>query len=535
MENANLSNTASQDKHLERFNSVNSSQTDTIVAEPRVAHTGRYMSGNEIIIPERSIYSDLASTVSHSVSSLSLYEKEKISSDATNSLANEKTHECSDSESSIDEKSYNETEDDFPEGGLEAWLVVLGSFCGFVPCFGLMNIGGVIESYVQDNQLQNQFSSTIGWIFSLNFFITFSSCIFSGTYFDRNGFKTPVMVGTVLHVAGIFALANSSEYWHFIITYSILCGLANGILMSPLMGAPAHFFKRKRGTATALATVGGSVGGGLFPLMLRKFFSMEKSGVEDYGFMWGIRTLGFIDLVLLCAAIILGKERLPHVIDVPKENESRFKHILRVYLLQSLDIKAFKDIKYLFCVAGTVLGELSLTCAITYYSSYVMSQGISQSDSYMLIMTINLVGIPGRWVPGILSDIVGRFNIAIITLTSLSLVMFIGWLPFGTNLKNMYVISVLYGFFSGSIFSLLPVCCGQISKTEEFGRRYSTMYFVVSFITLAGIPISGAIIGDQSAANYRNYVIFSATACLSSAICYAISRTYSVGFKWKKF
>lgn len=456
---------------------------------------------------------------------------------SSNHLVREQTHDGGDSEESsiIDEKAYTEEDDDFPEGGRAAWLVVFGSFCGFVPCFGLMNIGGVIENYIQNHQLRDQSSSSIGWIFSLMFFICFSSCIFSGTYFDRNGFKPPIVLGTLLHVAGIFGLANSTKFWHFIITFSILCGLANGILMSPLMGAPAHFFKAKRGTATALATVGGSVGGGLFPLMLRKFFSMEQAGVSDYGYMWGIRTLGFIDLVLLCVAVALGRERLPHVVDPPRENESRVRHVFRVYLLQSLDLKAFLDKKYFFCVLGTVLGELSLTSAITYYSSYAMSQGISQSDSYMLIMAINLVGIPGRWVPGFLSDVVGRFNIAIITLTSLSLIMFIGWLPFGTNLRNMYAISILYGFFSGSIFSLLPVCCGQISKTEEFGRRYSTMYFVVSFVTLAGIPITGAIIGNKSTANYQHYVIFSAATCLASAICYIISRAYCVGFKLVKF
>lgn len=557
MENELQSNTASSKNINYIINqSNNSAEIDSIITRPQpAARSDSSFSVNKYnnyddesedainITPIRSVSSfDFKSTLSASpsTSSLTLNKKDKdglTHFNSTNALVGEKTHEQSDSDESTlnDEKAYNEEEDDFPEGGRQAWLVVFGSFCGFVPCFGLMNIGGVIENYIQDHQLKEESSSTIGWIFSLMFFICFSSCIFSGTYFDRNGFKAPIVVGSLLHVAGIFSLANCTKYWHFIIAFSILCGLANGILMSPLMGAPAHFFKRKRGTATALATVGGSVGGGLFPLMLRKFFSMSKEGVNDYGYMWGIRTLGFIDLALLCVAVTLGKERLPHVVDAPRANESRFRHILRVYLLQSLDVKAFADMKYFFCVFGTVLGELSLTSAITYYSSYAMSQGISQSDSYMLIMTINLVGIPGRWVPGFLSDVVGRFNIAIITLTSLSLIMFIGWLPFGTNLRNMYAISVLYGFFSGSIFSLLPVCCGQISKTEEFGRRYSTMYFVVSFVTLAGIPITGAIIGNKSVENYQHYVIFSAATCLASAICYVISRAYCVGFKLVKF
>ena len=150
-------------------------------------------------------------------------------------------------------------------------------------------------------------------------------------------------------------------------------------------------------------------------------------------------------------------------------------------------------------------------------------------------MIINVCGIPGRWVPGYLSDKFGRFNVAIATLLTLFIVMFVGWLPFGTNLTNMYVISALYGFCSGNVFSLLPVCCGQISKTEEFGKRYSTMYFVVAFGTLVGIPITGAIISNKTTADYQHYIIFCGLATFVSAVCYIISRAYCVGFKWVRF
>ena len=455
-----------------------------------------------------------------------------VSSDTTISgnLVNEKEDEEDSGFVSGDDDPY-----EYPEGGLRAWIVVFGCFCGFVACFGILNVISVIENYISDHQLSNESSSSIGWIFSLMLFMCFGSCIISGTYFDRNGFFLPVFVGTIMHVGGLLAAAQSTKIWHFILALSLVCGFGNGLLLSPLMSAPAHYFKKKRGTATAFSTVGGSIGGALFPLMLRKFYAMKRAGSPYFGYIWGMRAVALIDLALLVIAMALSKERLPHVTEPMKEGEPRWRYILRVYFLQSLDITAFKDLRYLFCVIGTVFGELAFSNLITYYSSYAMAWGISQGNAYLLVMVFNLVGIPGRWIPGYLSDHLGRFNVSITTLIALAIIMFVGYLPFGKNLTNFYVLTILFGFFSGTIFSLLPVCCGQISKTEEFGRRYSTMYFVVSFGNLIGVPIGGAIIGNKSQADYRHFLIFSGVIFLCSAAGFIVSRGFSIGYGLKRF
>lgn len=52
---------------------------------------------------------------------------------------------------------------DFPDGGLEAYLVVLGGwFCLFVS-FGWINCIGVFQEYYQENMLRGYSSSTISW------------------------------------------------------------------------------------------------------------------------------------------------------------------------------------------------------------------------------------------------------------------------------------------------------------------------------------------------------------------------------------
>lgn len=60
---------------------------------------------------------------------------------------------------------------DFPDGGLEAWLVVAGGFCALFSTFGLVNCVGVFVNYYVEGPLSNYSSSTVSWITSLQVFM----------------------------------------------------------------------------------------------------------------------------------------------------------------------------------------------------------------------------------------------------------------------------------------------------------------------------------------------------------------------------
>ena len=56
----------------------------------------------------------------------------------------------------------------FPDGGTQANLVLLGSFIGLIADFGIANSLGAIESYVSSHQLKDISKSQVGWVFSLH-------------------------------------------------------------------------------------------------------------------------------------------------------------------------------------------------------------------------------------------------------------------------------------------------------------------------------------------------------------------------------
>lgn len=436
--------------------------------------------------------------------------------------SHELTQEMSDQRA---ESLIQDDQKEFPDGGREAWLVVFGSFMGLLPVFGLINSLGAIESYISINQLASESSSIISWIFSIYLAISFMSCILAGGYFDRNGSRDPMVFGTVIFTGGMVATANCNTVWEFLLSFSVVVGTASGILMTPLVSVIATYFLRKRAIATSAATAGGSIGGIIFPILLRKLYG-------EVGFQWAMRIVALICAVCLTIATLIVHEREKPVSEPFKSK----KEMVVWYYNSSFNWRYFLEPRYLFATLGSSFAESSLTATTTYIASYALVRGNSQTVSYALITTMNAVGILGRYIPGYLADKwVGRFNIAIVTIFLAAILNLIIWLPFGGITGALWAFSMLYGFASGSILSLTPVCIGQISRTTDFGKRYSTAYFQQAVITIPVIPICGALIGDRSVSGFNHFIIFVSILMLLGSFCYMVARYLCVGFKLTKF
>ncbi|CCH58832.1 hypothetical protein TBLA_0A10540 [Henningerozyma blattae CBS 6284] len=451
----------------------------------------------------------------------------------------EDKHDIIDKVSTIKDKTdtlfiCKEEKNSFPEGGLRGWLAVFASFIGMVASYGTMYAPGVIENYIKENQLNDTSSFEIGWIFSLYIFICFITFILGGTLFDNFGFKKPILIGTIIHVGSLFSLANCRELWQFILGYSILGGFGNGILIPCLISIPSQYFNRKRALAISIASIGGSIGGIIIPILLRKFFSMHRLNQLDYGFIWGIRTWAFLDLVLLLLALMSGQSRIIKE-NVKDSNIPSWKYYCKILLIDGFDYKGLKDVRYVFCVIATIFTEVSLKAAVTYLGSYCTSKDISNSNAYLIITIVSITGIPGRYITGYLADKFGRYNITILYTLFLTLLMLVDWFPFGTNLTNLYVIISIYGFLSSGAYTMLPVCCGQVTTTDKFAVRYSTMYFIIGFVQLGTIPGTGAIIGWGEKTHYQYYVLFCGLCSFLSLVFFIIARYCSVKFKLVKF
>ncbi|KAI1335561.1 MFS general substrate transporter [Xylariaceae sp. FL0016] len=407
----------------------------------------------------------------------------------------------------------DEVDADFPEGGTQAWLVVLGSFCAMVSVYGIINSAAVFESYFSTHQLEGYSSSTIGWLFSLYLFIVFFAGIQVGPIFDRHGPRILVAVGSLLVVASQLLLGLCTKYYQILLTYSVLGGLGGALLNVPAYGVIAHFFKARRGFATGIAATSGSVGGIVFPLYL-------QAVIPKLGFAWSTRIIGFILLFLSVIANLLIRTRLP-----PSTRKASVFP----------DWSLFKDLKFTLSCLGIWFMEWGIFIPLTFIVSYAAAHGQDANDSYTLLALLNVGSFFGRFLPGFLADKIGRFNVIVITNALCAITVLAFWLPAGDNRALLIVFAVTFGFASGSNLGLYPVCIGQLCDARDYGRFYSTALMTGSFGTLTSVPIGGALLGlGHGEQGWQALIIFSALSYVIAMSCFLGARVVAVSWRVKE-
>lgn len=416
--------------------------------------------------------------------------------------------------------------DSFPDGGSLANMVVFGSFCGLIADFGIANSLGAIESYVSTNQLLNVDPKSVSWVFSVHLGVMYFGGVFFGQVFDTFGARIPLLAGTLVMCTGLFCTAESRTLWQFILSFSILTALGTSLAMSPLIGALSHWFLKKRAIACSVATVGGLLGGTIFPVMLQNLYGRV-------GYKWAIRILSFICLACMLVAILLVKERKPTAENPTAEHHRHPTGLssLSALFKDSLDFSALKDIKFLSLTLAVFLAETISVTTLTYLASYALSYGLTQSQAFLLLTVVNVSGIPSRLILGVLADKYGRFNVMIFSSLLTTVVVFGLWMPAAGHTAILFAFAVLFGVSTSAVISLIGACTGQICSAEQFGKYYGFVYFQLGFLTILVMYLLSLVIGDGLKSSYRNFVAFEGCLSAGSVVAWLFAKYANVGMR----
>jgi hypothetical protein len=192
----------------------------------------------------------------------------------------------------------------FPDGGTEAWLVVLGAFCAMFVSFGWIGAIGVFQEHYQLNQLRNYSPSEVAWIPAVESFFMFIGGSWVGRMQDLYGPRWLLPIGTFLHVFGLMMASISKKYYQFLLSQAVCSGIGTSMIFYPAAACLATWFMKKRAAAFGLAACGSGLGGILFPVIVVRL-------IEDIGFAWTMRTCAFLILFLMIIACFTVKSRIP--------------------------------------------------------------------------------------------------------------------------------------------------------------------------------------------------------------------------------
>ncbi|KAI0628578.1 MFS general substrate transporter [Trametes polyzona] len=396
----------------------------------------------------------------------------------------------------------NVEDSECPDGGLRAWLVVLGIACGVCGTFGFVNAWGVFQAYYETYTLRGMSPSDIAWIGSAQYALVFMPGLVFGRLFDMGYLRLPVAVASVLLIVCTFLTAECKEFWQLLLCQGFGVGISSGIVFNAAVGTVPHWFDKKLGLALACMATGSSVGGTIFPIILRNL-------IQHYSFQWTLRITGFIITGLLIILNLTIARRLP-----PKPHPGPF-----------INLALFKSAPYSIYTLALFVGFLGLYTCLTYLSVSGIVVGIDPDLAFYLLSIANACSWIGRLGGGLAADCYGPLN-ALIGPTFLTGIMTYAW-PFATDKGSLIAIAVLYGAFSGVFVAIMAAPVVPMGKVTEVGMRVGMTFTIMSLGALAGPPISGAILDNTG--SFENVGYYAGTAVMVSVALMCVARQLLLG------
>ncbi|KAL1855893.1 hypothetical protein Daus18300_010871 [Diaporthe australafricana] len=391
-----------------------------------------------------------------------------------------------------------------PNGGLQAWLQVVGAFFLYFNTWGLLSSYGSFQAYYETGLLRGYTAFEISTIGSVQSFLLVFLGFLTGPVYDAGHYRYLLGAGSLLVVLGTLTQSFCTEFWQLLLAEGFCIGVGCGCLSIMSVAITAFWFNTKLPIANGIAACGSGVGGVVFPIVI-------KNLLPKIGFGWTVRVVALIVVVTLaiCNIVLRG----------PGASAKRRALVHR---------ESLTDWPYVALIFAYFTVFLGLYTPFFYVESFAVGSHITSEDTaFYLLAVVNLASILGRIIPNIhLSDMMGPMNM--ITATTIILAAtslgFIGV----RNVAGVFVVSVVYGFFTGTFFALQPTIFVRLTgDMSVMGTRFGMAFSIMSFGLLIGSPISGVL--QRAIGSYNASWVWAAITLAVGSVLLFVSRTLKVG------
>ncbi|KAI2622310.1 putative MFS monocarboxylate transporter [Hypoxylon sp. NC1633] len=381
--------------------------------------------------------------------------------------------------------------DDPPDGGLIAWLQVVGCFALFFNTWGITNTFGVFQTYYENELLQHMSPSSISWIGSTQSFLLLVVGVISGPLYDAGHLRFLLWSGLVLVPFGLMMTSLCTEYWQVMLAQALCVGVGTGCLYIPSVAIIPQYFYKRKALAMGIVTSGSSLGGVIYALMFQGL-------LPRVGFGWATRIMAFTSLATISISFLVLRRRT-----------------VATQVRSLIDVQAFHERPYVIYCFGISLSYLAFFSPIFYLQTYALSHGLDgQTIALYLVALLNAASVFGRLMPSLIADRIGpvhTFSLSVF----LSGVTVFAWINTNSGAGNI-AFAAFFGFFSGGVVALPAVVLTSFTPDlSRLGTRLGMSSVLNSVASLIGTPIAGAIL--SSTGNYLGIQLFAGFLFMATA------------------
>ena len=396
-------------------------------------------------------------------------------------------------------------------GMFRGWLVVAAAFSVLFFAYGLQFSYGVFVSGM---------AAELGWSraatalpYSLYVFAYSVLSAATGRATDRFGPRPVITIGAVLLGIGWGTSALVQQPWHLNITLGIVAALGMSVAWVPCNATVSRWFTRRRGTAVAVASSGGSLGNLIVPALAAVLIAL-------WGWRWSLAVIATVAaLCMLVAARYM--ERDPESLGLWPDGETTPPPVTALGLGKALGEVCWSA-PFLLLIAIYFMTWVPVFVPFVHAAAHAEDLGLSKVAAASVISAIGIGGVVGRLSSGVFSDWVGRLPalLGVFVLQTASFLLF----AYADTLTLLWMAATLFGFSYGGGVTLLPPLCGDL-----FGRAHVAAIVGMIF-AVAGAP---AAIGPYVAGWLFDVTGSYGTAFLSSAALNAMALVLTAVLAWR--
>jgi len=372
------------------------------------------------------------------------------------------------------------------------WQVLLGMFSSYMAIVGIMiyTLPLFYPFFINEYGFSTEQVTRPAFLaYMAGAFIT----PFISPFYDRYSIRKFMLAGTVFMVAGLLALSKFQTFTQLMIIYLVFAFGQVCAGQVPTMVVMTRWFNRRRGIAIGIVLTSTSVGGAIFPLVVRQVMA----GAADW------RETIFV-LMAICAVMMLlpliflirsrpediglqQAEADPPATDTltsaPQSDGLTLKEALRqpeFYLI------AFATGGLWFCLNGLVMHQ-------TIFIGTELGIGI---ETLTLITSVFFsCAIVGKLALGWLADRFNKILIMFGSVLNLIIGLFILRQAGDGSTAVLYTFAVIYGVGYGGMFTMMQLVIAEFYAGKSYGRILGMLTMVDIGIGGLGIPAFGLMQG----------------------------------------
>ncbi|KAL8854587.1 MAG: hypothetical protein Q9221_000622 [Calogaya cf. arnoldii] len=391
-----------------------------------------------------------------------------------------------------------------PNGGY-GWVNVACCFAINAHTWGINSSYGVFLAYYLNNNYYPgatalHFAFVGGLSISQALLVSPIATITTRLY----GTNVTLLIGVFLETLALIGASFSRQIWQLFLSQGVCFGLGMGFLFVGSVGVVPQWFTSKRSLANGIATAGSGIGGLMYSLA-------TNAMIQSLGIGWAFRILGILAFIVNTVCAILMKDRN--------------KKIGAVQL--AFDYTLFNRLEFLLTLGWGFFSMLGYIVLLFSLPSYATSIGLSSKQGSIVGALLNLGQGLGRPAVGMVSDSVGRINIAFLCTLVAGLLCLVIWI-FVKSFGVLVLFSLLVGTVSGTFWTTIAPIEAEVVGLKVLPSALSIVWLVLVLPTTCAEPIALEL-RQQTGNIYLHAQIFTGLMYIAAAVCMWFLRAWKIG------